>query len=176
MDNLKETGYKNIKNFFTQEELLLLKPYCINQLKKEWTTGAQSPLVPQWYKDPLMNVFLKNKISLVEINAGLKLFPTYAFWRAYMYGSSLKKHTDREACEISVTVNLDSCGYNWPIFMGKNKILLEPGDGVIYLGCEIPHYRKIFKGDYCAQVFFHYVDQNGPYKNVVHEENNYEDF
>ena len=174
MANIKELGYKPIKNFFTTTDLSLLQPYCLNKLKEDWGTGTQSPLVPEWYKDSLMNIFLDKKIPLVEKEANLKLSATYAFWRAYMHGASLKKHTDRPACEISVTVNIDSCGHKWPIFMGKNKIILEPGDGVMYLGCEIPHYRKVFKGEYCAQVFFHYVNQNGPHKDQINIEAGYE--
>jgi hypothetical protein len=41
------------------------------------------------------------------------------------------------------------------------KINLQPGDAVIYLGCELEHYREEFKGDWCAQVFIHYVDAEG---------------
>jgi hypothetical protein len=41
---------------------------------------------------------------------------------------------------------------------------MEIGDAVMYLGCEVLHGRNPFEGVYNAQVFFHYVDQNGPFK------------
>jgi hypothetical protein len=54
------------------------------------------------------------------------------------------------------------------------KVTLEPGDGMIYKGCERPHWReampganrskKLFgKGEelYYHQIFFHYVLQDG---------------
>ena len=41
---------------------------------------------------------------------------------------------------------------------------MKIGDAVMYLGCEISHGRKPFRGIENAQVFFHYVDKNGPYK------------
>ena len=39
----------------------------------------------------------------------------------------------------------------------------EPGDLVIYRGCEIEHHRKPLKGKNQAQVFLHYNNKNGPY-------------
>jgi len=41
---------------------------------------------------------------------------------------------------------------------------LSPGDGVIYKGTEIPHWRNEFTGDYYSQVFLHYVKADGKYK------------
>lgn len=81
--------------------------------------------------------------------------------------------------------------YRWPVFMdpesrnkkdpddefnrvGKyipynnagNSYLQDPGDLIIYRGCEIEHWREPFEaaeGSYLVQVFFHYIDKNGPY-------------
>jgi hypothetical protein len=110
-----------------------------------------------------MNSMAKLKKQLIEKETGLSLFETYTFWRAYMYGSILNDHKDRESCEISVTANIDH-SEPWPIHMEDHWIKLEPGDAVVYLGCELKHGRKPFKGEYNYQVFMHFVDQNGPYK------------
>ena len=56
--------------------------------------------------------------------------------------------------------------------MGDIPIVIESGDGVIYKGCEIPHWRPVFnqpKEYWHHQLFIHYVDLNGPYKNVLEE-------
>jgi hypothetical protein len=34
---------------------------------------------------------------------------------------------------------------------------------LIYRGIDIPHWRETYDGDRLAQVFLHYVDQNGPH-------------
>ena len=115
-------------------------------------------------KDALMNAMLENKLTLIEKETGLKLFKTYAFWRYYVYGSVLKSHKDRESCEISVTACIHQ-SKKWPIHMEGRWIEMEEGDGVVYLGCELEHGRNQFDGDCCAQVFMHYVDQNGPFAN-----------
>ena len=38
----------------------------------------------------------------------------------------------------------------------------------MYLGCEVAHGRKPFQGRYMAQVFMHFVDQDG--ENAIHIE------
>ena len=163
MANIKEFKYKLIKNFFSKEELEILKKYCLNKLDEEWITSKFSPMVPIWYKDALMTSLLDIKLPLMEKETGLKLFKTYAFWRYYAHGATLIDHKDRPACEISITACIHKT-QNWPIHMENNWIEMEEGDGVVYLGCDLKHGRKPFEGDGCAQVFMHYVDQNGPHK------------
>ena len=45
--------------------------------------------------------------------------------------------------------------------MDGKPVHIEKGDGIIYLGCKIKHWRDEFKGDYQHQAFLHYVDKNG---------------
>lgn len=119
-----------------------------------------------FYKDPLIQAFLKNKKKILEKNVNLKLHETYTFWRCYTYGADLKKHKDRPSCEISVTVFIGSDEeHEWPIYMDGKKVNLKVGDGVIYRGCDIEHWREPYKGDYHIQAFLHYVDANGKYAN-----------
>ena len=55
--------------------------------------------------------------------------------------------------------------------MGNNEdkanateVKMEIGDAVMYRGCDIYHWREAYKeGKWQAQVFLHYVDQNGPH-------------
>ena len=163
-NNIRDFKYIVIKNFFSKEELKFLKIYCENKIDDDdFITYPQSPLTPSWYKDTTMNSIATLKKELVEKETGLSLFETYTFWRAYMYGSILKDHVDRESCEISVTANI-AHSEPWPIHMENHWIKLEPGDALVYLGCELKHGRKPFEGEYNFQVFMHFVDQNGPYK------------
>ena len=76
----------------------------------------------------------------------------------------LEKHIDRSSCEISVSTMWDSDGTEWPLYIEGKAIEMNKGDAVIYLGCEDEHWREVFTGDYHLQTFFHYVDQNGPFK------------
>lgn len=164
MVSIRSTKWKYVKGFFTKEELNFLQPY----VHKKGTSGQgdlnniQTALAPSFYSDDVMDTFLEMKLPLMEKETNLKLFKTYAYWRYYIWGSELPDHTDRKACEISVTANIDSCGRGWPIHMNEEWINIHVGDAVIYLGCEVNHGRKKFEGDFCAQVFMHYVDRYGP--------------
>ena len=97
------------------------------------------------------------------------MIPTYKYGRVYTNGNELKKHTDREACEISVTIQLArSHHYAWPIYMGQQRFDLSEGDGVIYKGCDVEHWRNVCDGpkDYVSgQVFLHFVRKHGSYAN-----------
>ena len=162
--------YKLIKNFFTKEELEVLQKYCYNRLdlNKDYRLDDQS-FSPAWYNDPLMTSFLETKLPLVEKESNLKLFQTYAYWRYYVFGGTLKKHTDRPACEISVSACIKKYD-NWPIIVEGTSFELEEGDAILYAGCDQEHWRPgVYKGEGMAQVFFHYVNQNGIYKNKAYD-------
>jgi len=163
--------YKVIKNFFNKNELKVYQKYCFNKLdeSKNYDIDKQS-FSPAWYKDCLMNSLLDEKLSIVERESNLKLFPTYAYWRYYIFGANLKQHTDRPSCEISITACVKKYD-NWPLIIEGEKIELNEGDGLLYAGCEQKHGRPgIYKGEGMAQVFFHYVNQNGPNKDHAYDQ------
>lgn len=107
----------------------------------------------------------------VERIAGEKLVPTYAYARLYSNGDELEKHTDRPACEVSVTLQLGrSHHYAWPIFMGDKRFDLGEGDAVVYSGCDVEHWRNKCDapdGYYSGQVFLHFVRKDGIYATEV---------
>jgi hypothetical protein len=120
-------NYKLIKNFFNQNELKILNKYCYNKLdhNKDYVIDNQS-FSPAWYNDPLMNGLLDLKLPLVEKESNLKLFPTYAYWRYYVFGGTLNKHLDRPACEISITACIKKYD-NWPMIVEGTEFELEEG-------------------------------------------------
>jgi hypothetical protein len=118
--------------------------------------------------DCFMDGLLMDLLPFAEEASRLKLFPTYSYFRVYSRGDVLEKHTDRPSCEISLSLCL---GYEaeraWPLLVegpaGVSSVELAPGDGLLYRGIECPHWREPMDGEQTAQVFLHYVDQNGPY-------------
>ena len=163
MGTIKDLKYKVIKNFLTKEEQKLLSSFTEIRHRHNISDfcGFNVNGDTAYYGDAIMESLMVEKHKLMEEYTGLKLHPTYTYWRLYTYGSNLVKHTDRPSCEISVTVCIDNDGTKWPIFLEGKEINLEPGDAVIYLGCELKHWREDFTGDWQSQVFLHYVDQNG---------------
>jgi hypothetical protein len=55
-------------------------------------------------------------------------------------------------------------GDPWPIYLDPTgkvgqagiKVNLNPGDMLIYSGCDLEHWREEFTGKNCGQVFLHY--------------------
>jgi hypothetical protein len=94
---------------------------------------------------------------------GKELNPTYSYFREYRHGATLSRHTDREACEISLTINLG--GDPWAFWLegkrGRSRVSLTAGDAVLYRGLECPHWRNRFRGGQAFQTFLHYVDRHG---------------
>jgi predicted 2-oxoglutarate/Fe(II)-dependent dioxygenase YbiX len=130
------------------------------------------PLSHSVVHKPILDSLLEQLTPHISEITGKKLYPTYAFARKYAPGDELKIHTDRPACEISATINLGFKGEQWPIYVGhkkdkseSRKIDMNIGDGVIYKGCEVLHWReKYTEGEWQFQVFVHYVDAEGPNK------------
>jgi hypothetical protein len=48
-----------------------------------------------------------------------------------------------------------------------NRVDLEPGDMLVYSGCELEHWRNEFMGNMCGQVFLHYNHVNGPFAEKI---------
>jgi len=135
----------------------------------EWGVwnDSQMPETYSHYADIAMETLLIDVQPKMEKETGLDLIPTYAYARIYKNGDVLERHKDRFSCKISTTMNLG--GDPWPIYLepsGKTdregiKVDLEPGDALIYRGCEVEHWREAFEGDNCGQVFLHYNDASG---------------
>jgi hypothetical protein len=100
--------------------------------------------------------------------------PSYVYLASYLSGADLKKHTDRQQCEFSVTLCLDfspepELETSWPIRLdtseGTVTVYQAPGDGLAYRGTRMPHYRDVLAaGHTSTSIFFHYVpaDFSGP--------------
>ena len=145
------------------------------KLKEEGklTKDDQCPLSHSVYGDPELDGVLEKLVPNLSKQLGIELLPTYTYARIYEPGEVLVKHKDRPSCEISGTLTLgfDPGSGIWPIYFGKDDddvvgtgFEINIGDLVMYRGCELNHWRPPYKGQWQVQVFFHFVDANGPYK------------
>ena len=105
---------------------------------------------------------------------GKRLLPAYAYGRIYYNGAVMHKHTDRPSCEYSATLTLSTDGVPWDIWMSDSKgeakpLTLREGDMCVYKGSELEHWRDEYSGDKQMQVFLHYVDADGQYKDHAYD-------
>lgn len=109
---------------------------------------------------------LVQKIPEVSTIVGEEVLPTYTYARWQTKGHDLPRHRDRPSCEISLSLNLKK-DIDWGFWIQKPtgeeiEINFNPGDAILYLGCQADHWRNPFKGEEHVQVFLHYVRANGP--------------
>jgi hypothetical protein len=126
------------------------------------------PGTPFAYGDALFDRVLEQLRPRIEVAVGRRLLPTFSYLRLYKTGDVLKRHRDRPACQFTASLNLSQTSAEpWPLHLigrtGPLAAVLHPGDALIYLGCELPHWRTAFEGERAAQVFLHYVDADGPH-------------
>jgi hypothetical protein len=181
-ETFEKTGYCIVKNAISEELRDFMTQYALFDEMQDFSpegVGRQVQNAHSKYADPAMEVVLLHLHDTMEKNTGLKLFPTYSYYRVYRPGDDLKVHKDRPSCEISATLcfnySYDDSKYQWPIYMEGNKVNLNPGDMVIYRGCDLSHWREVFDIDqdvWHVQGFFHYVDQNGPYADYKYDQRN----
>ena len=148
-------------------------------------SDQQIPNTYSCYGDFAMETLMMKVMPVMKKETGLDLVPTYSYARIYKRGDILKRHKDRPSCEISTTLNLG--GDPWPIFIdptGSDNVIdeyknihkpnapegvrvnLEVGDMLVYSGCELEHWREPFEGENCGQVFLHYNNRNGQFKDI----------
>jgi hypothetical protein len=122
------------------------------------------------YGDLIMDTLLNMNIEKISKTIGVDLIPTYTYYRLYFEGNELKKHIDRESCEISGTMclgydvsNVDKNkypDYSWPMYIktvegNEVPIKMYPGDLLMYRGCDVQHWREPFPGVNHSQLFIH---------------------
>lgn len=179
-------GYLLIRNLVDPEELFSRVPdYCPE------TDDPQVPGSVRRYDNPKYKE-IHNKIRFIlEKVLQKKLYNTYYYERFYFAGQELEPHVDREACEISVTIQASTNRFKpWSFFIqsktGENHYVdLQDGWAVLYKGIERPHWRNKLKSRYSKlgriinrfilkkddtyhhQIFFHYVLADGEYSHFA---------
>lgn len=203
-EEFDKNGYLIVKNLWDPQDLYCEPPEIKGQYNyfgkidkfnhvplENQVEGSTS----RYYYPPYKYAHSQIRLKLEKV-IGKKLYNTYYYDRFYNPGQALTNHADRPACEISVTLHISSnVNTPWPIWIktpdtyddpkkktsiikkGENRsVILGPGDGMIYKGCERPHwrdpmpteYRKTWYGKrvekenlYYHQIFFHYVLADG---------------
>lgn len=165
----REKGYAPLGDLIHPFHIAALRRYYRHLIR----TGAirlgdkQSPRRYVAYNEPVARFFHKDIAATLSALAGEPLKPSYVYMASYLSGAELRKHTDREQCEFSVTLCLDfspepNLATPWPIRLDtptSNVAVYQAlGDGLAYRGTRLPHYRSpLAQGQTSTSIFFHYV-------------------
>ncbi len=152
--------------------------------------AAQGPLLKQAaveinsHQYPPMRTLLWGLTPRIAQATARTLMPTYAYFRLYRGGDICRVHTDRPACEHSVSLTLAyGEGRPWPLAVGTDRVnvptptvtedfggetfvavAMAPGDGVLYQGVHHRHGRPTPNpNSWSAHLFLHWVERGGRY-------------
>ena len=137
-----------------------------------------------------MITFLWGMTPAVSQLVGRELRPTYCYFRMYRAGDICRVHSDRYACEHSLSLLLAASDNKpWPLEVGSRHIetprqradadfgdesygsvSMLPGDAVLYQGVHRAHGRMTPNPNrWSAHLFLHWVDLAGPYASQAFE-------
>jgi hypothetical protein len=144
---------------------------------------------------PPMATFLWGLTPRVSQVAGCELMPAYAYFRIYQQGDVCRVHSDRPACEHSLSLTVE-LGENIPWALSFEQrhldqpsaqidadfgdqpfssLAMKAGDGVVYRGVNHRHGRlEPNPNSWSAHMFLHWVDPTGPYAGHAFDRDNIE--
>ena len=183
MSRRPNARYVRAAKRFRQERYLFLKGllppplleylkvyYAILMADNQFSHDSQCPFSLSLGGDPALDAVLEWIRPELGGLVGFSLAPTYSYTRRYARGELLARHVDRAACEISVTASIQI-----PKGAGPSVICLKPphaeetkvemleGDGCIYAGTEVEHWRERFGVGGYIQLFLHFIARRGPH-------------
>jgi hypothetical protein len=165
----REAGYAPLRRLIHPFILAALRRYYRHAIRCGGIRlgDVQSSRRYAAHNESVARFFHHQIANAVSAIAGEAVKPSYVYFGSYRSGAELKKHTDREQCEVSVTLCLDfspepDLATSWPIRLdtleGTVKVCQALGDGLVYRGTKVPHYRHVLAEGYTStSIFFHYV-------------------
>ncbi len=139
------------------------------------------------YQWPLLVTFLWGMTPRIAELVGRELLPTYCYFRTYQAGDVCRVHSDRPACEHSLSLTLAYADDRpWALAVADHPVddarrktdrgdpdfgdepysehPMLPGDGVLYRGYDYRHGRPSGNPNrWSAHLFMHWISRDGPF-------------
>lgn len=170
-------GYLLVEDLVKPEQLTLMAramdlSHQGGQLVDQSASSATEALGA--YNPVLGDMLLRHCRARLGSLIGYDLVESYSYWRLYREGSELRPHKDRDACEISATITIETApgAKPWPITLidlegETTDIVIPPGAGLLFRGSLLQHWREPLTGPWHKQIFLHYVRKDGPYSDYA---------
>ena len=189
-------GYAHLPGFVPREVCNAILARMQTDLSRQGVQLASleqgGPLLrssaPELYSHhyPMFASFLWGMTPAIEMLVGQEVLPTYAYFRLYRKGDICRVHSDRPACEHSLSLTLAySDDIAWPLEVSARPIeqplgiaeeqfnvdeapgsvAMQAGDAVLYQGVNHRHGRTTPNPNaWSAHLFLHWVARGGPYE------------
>jgi hypothetical protein len=167
--------YTTLRQILPPEQLRAISLYLQNLLNEGFMVFNDNQVQRRFavHNDTLARYFHQNLADLISRTVGERVKPSYVYAATYIEDAILEPHTDRQQCEFTMSMQIDylptlKSGEPSPWALSLDNLAekrvdsyLACGDGLIYKGCELVHYRDaLFAGHQSTSIFFHYVQEN----------------
>jgi hypothetical protein len=192
-----EQGYAWIRNLLPREVIQAFLAHFKEEMESRNVALSSFEQQLSITGKPLIEIYGFRHPPLIALLWGLTpaissivkrdLLPTYCVLRFYREGDVCKVHSDRDACEHSLSLTLDySDGVPWELDVGHRPVAapeplqddfadepftsvpMEAGDAVVYQGIKRRHGRiRPNPNQWSAHMFLHWVSRDGPYRDCA---------
>ena len=157
--DLKTNNYTVVRNFIGEERTSRLGSEYIRYCKENEVAGDSQSLTSFSVHNylPFLELLCEKTPEVSEI-VGETVLPTYTYSRVYHKNGDLKRHKDKDECEISLTLNLFA-DRQWDIWIEtpsgeKRNVTLGPGDAMFYHGCDALTGENHMKENFMSRELF----------------------
>jgi len=161
-----------IKNILNSEELKIIKKDFDSNSGNMEEAGFNDYGIKNIYNLESTLDYLDSLKNIFEEKIGKELIPVNTYMRKYVKGNQLKPHKDREALDVTVSIQVDkSDNIINPLIVHttpKTILNLENGDaGIILYGNRIKHERPALKSEWMYNLFLHYSFKTRPKASLI---------
>lgn len=168
--HLIKNRYLVLRDLFSPLHIAHLRAYFRRIEKEGYLHRGDSQVERRHslYREELSTQLHEQLVPLVSQITGTDLQPTYSFLGVYQPGAVLERHRDRPQCQWNLSLIWDTRPERsrrdaWPIHLEVDgvprKEKLAMGDGLLYQGTELYHWRDRQPArNRTTATFFHFVD------------------
>lgn len=174
--DISKGGFQIVPAIVSSRELSQITAAIKRYIKRHHPSVADETIrsVQSAYSHNATEALLERLIPAVTERVRRPVLPTFSYWRVYGRRHSLPIHVDRPECEVTLTITISrDSDARWPLFIitggAIHAITLEPGDGLLFNGTKVPHWRRPLNGRRWVQATLHYVYANGPNAAAAHD-------
>jgi hypothetical protein len=169
---LVEKRYVILREIIQSVQLANIRRYYRNLIDEGFVQFGDSEWPDRFFssRDGLAYFFQQQLTGVISEIAEEKLKPSFSFFASYRPGSDLKPHRDREQCQYAISVLLDHDHADdvssWPIYVQPPgapeavAVNVGLGDGLLYFGREVLHYRYPLAHGYSTLWFLFWMPEN----------------
>lgn len=155
--------YKLVKSLLTPQECQLVADIMLEKVDSgQWLTDSCE--LAKGFYSIMPDTIIDRLLPEVSDFAQCKVNYNFDYARIYPESQGLIKHRDRTGCEYSVTVCIKNTTHSFPFWIinpesqKPESFEMLPGDGLIYRGTEVLHWREPNPHSDVFQAFIHFCD------------------